>query len=347
MLAASLGWNVIQKINNPIALVSRDGTQRRLPTNTSVRMSVFQSALSQIMVHTEGWEATPELIDAIVKETKVDRDHERRLRLAIGESPAEHKARLANERAAEQKRVPDEHLTQTPPEITGMGLPEELVSFEPPADGQKHGALMSREPFMAHHQTGRGRTHIYESDSSYERVWQDGYKDYECRICGKVFRAAKGAGSHRQVHLKSGEIPRSDKAAWQRAATVEVPIGDWEKHPRRTKAEVAAEVIPVVEDLVFEDLPPVAPPAVFNDEGKWETLQVEVTTETADAEEIIDRIAEMVAPRIMASRDSWKDVAKQLTEELRLVQQELGDKTAELEKLRADWDALRGLIDGR
>jgi hypothetical protein len=315
LLAASLGWNVIQKVNQPIVLVARNGTQRRLPTNTSVRMSVFQAALSTIMVHTEDREATPELVDLIVRETKLDREHQRRLRLAIGETTEEHRTRLANERAAEQKRQPDEHLTQTPV----MPATEELVSLEPPVDGENHGALMSRKPFMARHQTYRDKSHTYESDASFERVWQDGFKDYECRFCGRVFRHPKGAGAHQQIHTKSGEIPRRTQRAFQRAGTVAI------------ESEV-----PAVADLVFEKPPEESAPAA---EVPADWLVKDLP--------IVDQIAALVSPSIIASRDMWKQVAKDHEQTIDALQQELGDKTAELEKLRADWDALRGLIDGR
>ena len=112
MLATSLGWNVMQKHNQPAVITARDGMQKRLPTNTSIRMSVFQTALSSIMAHTYDVEPTIELIDEIIKITKPSQDHARRLRLAVGETPAQHRERLANDRAAEQKREPDEHLTE-------------------------------------------------------------------------------------------------------------------------------------------------------------------------------------------------------------------------------------------
>ena len=45
LLAVSLGWNVMKKHNTPVVITARDGMQKRLPTNTSIRMSVFQTAL--------------------------------------------------------------------------------------------------------------------------------------------------------------------------------------------------------------------------------------------------------------------------------------------------------------
>jgi hypothetical protein len=371
LLAASLGWNVIQKVNNPIALVARDGMQRRLPTNTSIRMSVFQTALSSIIVHSEDRIATPELIDAIVEATKIDRDHERRLRIAIGETAEEHRQRLANERAAEQKRQPDEHLTQTitvpePEPEPDLEFDEEtaLVSFEPPQDGRNHGGLMSRKPFIAHHQVTKTGTNFYESDSSLERVWQDGYKDYECPTCGRVFRSPKGAGAHRQVHTKSGEV-EAGKPAWMRARVRGNEQGWRVVKRRRTRKEMAEQVPPPVEAIVFEEPPPEhvvqtsvgprgtgyidedAPFASTPGFGVEDDEFGELVAGDVNPEAIIDRIASLVAPRIMASRDMWKRVAEDHAAVIESLQADLGAKSNELDKLRADWDALRGLIDGR
>lgn len=345
LLAASLGWNVIQKVNNPIALVARDGMQRRLPTNTSVRMSVFQTALSSIILHSGDRVATPALVDAIVAMTKVDRDHERRMRLAIGETAEEHRQRLANEKVAEQKRQPDEHLTQrievpTEPE-------QEPVSFEPPADGRNHGALISRKPFVAHHAVSTKGSKAYVSDSSFERIWQDGFKDYECQICGRIFKAAKGAGSHRQIHIRAGEV-EGGTAAWQRSQQFDDP--NWTvTHRPETLPPLA------IEDLVFEEPPPehvvetsVGPRGTgLIDEEEDDEMFGEAMAESGEPELIIDRIAALVAPRIMTSRDKWKRIAKHHEATIKALQDELDDKATELQKLRADWDALRGLIDGR
>ena len=102
LLAASLGWNVLRKQHQPVKLLARNGTQKRLPTDSSCKLSVFQTALSTIMVHTEAdIVPTIELMDAIIAETKVDREHARRLRLAVGETPAEHRQRLANDKVAD------------------------------------------------------------------------------------------------------------------------------------------------------------------------------------------------------------------------------------------------------
>lgn len=340
LLAVSLGWNAIQKVNNPIALVARDGIQRRLPTNTSIRMSVFQTALSSIIAHTEDRIATPELIDVIIHETKVDRDHARRLRLAIGETAEEHRQRLANDKVAEQRRQSEEHLTQQVEVPVEDDVETEIVAG--PVDGGDHGQLMSRAPFMAHHQSDGTKTHIYQSDTSYERVWGDRYIDYECMNCGKAYASPKGVGAHSQVHTRSGEKDNT-KPAWQRAVTVGTTT-EWKKGPRRTKAAMKAQAPPAVDDIVFE-MPPSedrtdsGPPV----EQKPAFAIVEVTNPGG----VIDQIAALVSPQLVVSRDTWKRVAQEHEQTIDQLQAELGDAVAELEQVKADWEALKGLLNAR
>ena len=128
LLAASLGWNVLKKHNTPVVLTSRDGTQKRLPTDSSCKLSVFQTALSTIMVHTQpGVMPTIELMDAIIAKTKPSVDHQRRLRLAVGENPATHRQRVANDKVA-QRRDEAEHLHEPIGVIVSKALWDEAVA---------------------------------------------------------------------------------------------------------------------------------------------------------------------------------------------------------------------------
>ena len=227
LLAVSLDWNVLQKPNQPAKLIARDGAQKRLPTDTSCKLSVFQSALSTIMVHTEDdMIPTIELMDAIITQTNVDREHARRLRLAVGETPAEHRQRLANDKVAEQR---EERLTQkitiespevwvSDAEVSEMStsaLREGLmVPHTPPFDGEEHGELVSREPYVAHYSGGgnsKSKGYTYESVTSLERIWEDGYIDYECVVCGMAKGSPRAVGSHRQVHVRAGEVERDER----------------------------------------------------------------------------------------------------------------------------------------
>lgn len=96
-LAVSLGWNVHHKVHQPAVLTARDGTQRRVPTDTaSVRMSVFQAVLSTILSHTdaEQWRPTDKLMENLISTFKVDVDHARRMRLAVTETVEDHEQHL-------------------------------------------------------------------------------------------------------------------------------------------------------------------------------------------------------------------------------------------------------------
>lgn len=239
-LAVSLGWNVHQKHGQPVVITARDGIQKRLPTNTSIRMSVFQTALSTIMVHTEEDKIpTIDLIDAIIKATKPSVDHQRRLRLAVGESPTQHRDRVASaEVEAKGPRDPQ-------PLTTRIEIPEEQwemvkdlidgdddeVAARAAADGGEHGEVVSREPYQAVKASSNTTTVRYVSDTSYQRTWTDGYVDYECMKCAKAFTTSKGAGAHSQIH---GAAP--GLKPWQRTEQIKVPrepkpVLMWEEPP--------------------------------------------------------------------------------------------------------------------
>ena len=349
LLAASLGWNVVQKHNNPIVLVSRDGTQKRLPTNTSVRMSVYQSALSTIMVHSEGYEPTLDLIDAIVKETKIDRDHERRMRLAFGETRQEHRDRLTAIEAESKGTAEPQPLT------TRIELPmvdeqvEQILSdheTEPPRDGGDHGKLISVKTFQAHYKASRamGTSMLYESDTSNERVWEDGYKDYECKVCGKVYSTPRGVGSHKQCHIRDGDIPKPTASAWQRSEHVGIETNYVPKSRRRSKVEMEAErkLAEEVEKLDVASLDFVD--ELPNDEAMQPESYEPPAIEAKEAsivpatrsEDILDQIADLVLPRIIAANEVEMD-------ELRAENQRLREA---LDKITANWNALKEMLSG-
>lgn len=209
MLAVSLGWNVNLRINQPAMITSRTGHQRRIPTNTSIKMSVFQQHLTAILVYTDDdHEPTIDLIDAIIKRVKPSQEHARRLRLAVGETPQMHRERLADAGPAHDKREPDEHLTQQIEVPEGPTGPPVISETPEPVESQvevRH--IVSREPYYAHYSSMKGgkTSKTYVSDSSFRRVWSDGVIDFECMVCGKAFTTPRGVGGHKQVHIRAGE----------------------------------------------------------------------------------------------------------------------------------------------
>jgi hypothetical protein len=325
-LAVSLDWRAHQKQGQPVVLTSDwDGYQRRLPTNTSIRISVFQTTLSSIITHTEpNLIPTIDLIDEIIAQTKPSGDHQRRLRLAVGESPKQHRQRVENSVTPEHRPDPrQEHLMQhieVPEEETATEVavePDEWSGPPPftPVDGEDHGELLSREPLMARRSSGSSVTQRYQSDTNYERHWADGFVDFECQICGHTHTSSRGIGAHSQVH------DRPDKKsipAWKRSPVFErveeiEPIVEWEEPDPSATATV-----------------PVAP----------ETVPVVLAEEPSTTEQTLAEIIRLVVPSIVRERDRLRAEVAQLRE----VNQQL---EADYEGLRRDWQALKELIGGR
>jgi hypothetical protein len=338
ILAANLGWGVIVKPGNPALLIAEDGTQKRLPTNTSIRMSVFQTALSTIIAHAE-LQPTVTLMDEIAKTTKLSVDHARRLYLAVGESPKQHRERVAQSDTPKHRPDPrQEHLTQT------IEIPENIVATDEgiewvdppleanivlPADGQDHGKLLDERPFMAHHHASTsGRVKTYQSDSSNERTWEDGFKDYTCRICGAAYKTPKGVGSHRQFHIRDGDIERQDPA-WKRAEVRGTEEG-WT--PTTVRSDKGSTRTPKVGDLV---MPPMT-------DEEWQPFAEATGIDFAEqpARNILGQITALVAPELVEKVD-------RLTGENMALRQRVEELSAENSKLHKDWQALQELIGGR
>ena len=350
LLARSLDWNVHQKVNQPVVLTSRSGVQRRVPTNTSIRMSVFQTHLSAIMTHST-LEATPELMEKIIKTVKPNREQANRLRLAVGMSVQEHR-RQSEEPipAAAERNVP---LTQNieiewaepPPEEpkrplyevvetkggTKVTKPVEPKKVAPskkpqgnqeggPADHGEHGEVVTKRPFMALVNTHKGRDRwIYDSQTSNERIWTDGYVDYQCMVCPAAYDHPKGVGSHRQVHVKKGEVVALVQAdvisASRRRATPE----EWEWVKRRP-----AEVHPRSEKWGK----PKDEPETDNQRGYPGQASIEPEIQSPVIEDDrIQRVLEILVP--------------ETTEKMKVLYEEVAALHADNDALRAERDKLR------
>ncbi len=345
ILAANLGWGVIVKPGNPALIIATDGTQKRLPTNTSIRMSVFQTALSTIVAHAD-LQPGVGLIDEIVKSTKLSVDHARRMYLAVGESPKQHRERVAQ--ADTPKHRPDprqEHLTQR------IEIPENIVATDEgiewvdppleanvvlPADGQDHGMLLDERPYMAHHHSNAsGRVKTYQSDSSNERTWEDGFKDYTCQICGLSYKTPKGVGSHRQFHIKEGVLPKDQEPAWKRADVRGVEEGWTPTTHRSDKGSTRAKVEPLEPPLTDEEWKPFAEATGIEDAPReqWPVID-------RDPLFVLGQITALVAPELVEKVD-------RLTGENMALRQQVEELTVERDKLSRDWQALQELIGGR
>ena len=296
------------------------------------------------MVHSDDLLPTIELIDEIIKITKPSRDHQRRLRLAVGETPAEHRDRIA----AAEAEVPDipkgEHLRQPigvilskerwdeaiaaqriEDKIDVYLLNEELQEGEdtsaireglmmphtPPFDGEEHGECISRKPFVAQYSGGgnsKSTGYLYESVTSLERIWEDGYKDYECQVCGLAKGSPRAVGSHRQVHVKAGEVERDLRYVTEKHRAKR----DARDQARREEVEFVDELPPDLEE------------------------QEQQLVENADGL-ILDQIRDLVLPGVKSAADR---VIAALTTE----RDEALKKLAEVE---GEFDALVDLLNNR
>jgi len=317
VLAHSLGWNVRQKQNQPVVITARDGFQKRLPTNTSIRISVFQTALSSIFTHSEEEVPTIELMDALISQFKLDADHARRIRMAVGESPTQHRERVA---AAEAQWLGPR---EPQPVTQRIEVPEDFgISFEenenniaaraaldeptcPPADGRFHGTLLRTEPFLAA-KTGSKKpdgtgAFQYVSKALEQREWEDGYVDYLCTACRDYAVASPRAiGSHRAIHIAKGEAEPTNQARQSREARA------------RAKGRAAAV------EVEWEEPGPTAK---------------HVPAPLVEGPSVLDQIRALVVP--------------ELIEELRVLRIQTEVLTAANEALTRDWGALKDLIGGR
>jgi hypothetical protein len=343
LLAVSLGWNVMHKLNQPVVITSREGVQRRIPTTTSARASYFQSNLSAIIVNSAA-EPSLELMDAIIKTVKPSADHASRLRLAVGETPQQHRERLMNaEPDPEELLLPPiagrieihgdddvELVWEEPPTEPGKTTPPSRpagVSQEVPrpADLGDHGELLEQRTHLAksslhRNKDGTWRAKVYESTTADERLWEDGYIDFVCKVCGLAFPNPRGVGSHKQLHIREGTAVADDRNEKKDRWTMVPDTTLWESRrqssgTRRSKPKPEQE----------QELQPEPAP---------EQDQV-----IADTEYLIQQIKELLFPEVEKRAQELMGVV----DKLRLENEDLKSKYT---KVSGDLRALRELIGG-
>jgi hypothetical protein len=358
LLARSLDWNVMQKHNTPVVITSRAGIQRRLPTDTAVRMSYFQQQLSAIILNST-LEPTIELIDKIIATTKPSEDHKRRLRLAVGETPQQHRERLINARGEEYPEwtaAPIEEALEIPtyedqlaynaeqqapePEMTWEDPPEKSPQErkssrerkktsgvkEGPADGGDHGKLVRVEAFKAKASTRSNKAYRYTSLSCDERTWSDGYIDYTCQVCGLAFPTSRGVGSHRQRHIQAGVASRTNNVRNTFLSEPWQPTPQTGKYSKK-KAETQSPVIEPEPEPELEEMELV-------ETGTLRMPSYIASEHTPDRDKI-QEIIKIVLPEYV-----------KLAEEVVSLRADNDDLRARLAKLQGEWDALRALISG-
>jgi len=332
LLAASMGWNVLQKPRNPVVITSRGGTQKRLPSDTSIRMSVFQTSLSTILAYSAAEDmkaGTPDLIDAIVAITKPSHEHRRRLYLAVGEDTKAHRDRVNNhEEGPKGPREPQPLTTRI--EVPEMPEPEpELAARaatlmdnemyrQGPADGDDHGMLVDVVEFFPTRHTGKEVQLRYLSDSSYQRIWEDDFVDYVCIVCGQPKTTSKGMGPHRQAHFRKGDIERGP-SPWERPKVAialpepQEPILEWEtpegleepaaraveeeEPPVRQDPEPHISVPPDPEASVLAEIRALVMPDTMEYVAKLEKENQELRLRLAEVEGEFDAFIDMATSR--------------------------------------------------
>lgn len=204
-LAASCKWNVLRKAGRPITLIARDGTKLQMPNNTSIRFSVFIQRLNSIIRHSQTVVVTSELIEKIIKVTKLDISHARKLREVI---------EVSAEALSAAAEIDDEPEPEPEPE------PEYVL-----------------EDWIVH--DARGRTYV--SPSTRQRVWSDGHVDYVCTYCGEAKNTGQASSSHYGYHVRRGDVPPLSERNIEYGPVEEEMLARWRqsKRARATKAAKA------------------------------------------------------------------------------------------------------------
>jgi hypothetical protein len=304
-LATACKWNVLRKTNKPIMLRSRNGTTLAIPTDTSIRFSVFIQRLHSVARDSITVVITPELIEQIITRFKLDHDHAREFRKIV-EADIPHEEEPMNEPEPVYQRPVPTRATR------GMPMPSPDAT------------VVEREPWVAHGSDGRQ----YVSEASYRRVWSDGAVDYECTFCGEAYLTGHACSAHFGYHVKRGERPKQG----ERQYVGEVDR-EWLRETHRRKDERE------------QRRGRGRPPAVENQEMRWadpppqeEPQPPRITVEQFHREDVmaaepainVDTVAEMVRTLINVA-------TQQITAERDAA-------LAEVERLKGNLKGLRDLI---
>lgn len=171
-LAASLEWNVLRRNDAPITLVARNGFRTQIPTDTSIKFNVFRAKVNAVFTHSITAEPTPELIERLIKQYKLDPSHAQVFRRAVATGRPVEPEERSEVPIAPEPFVPIERV-------------EETLSQE-----TKNTWYVS--PLM---------------DTVIRQLVPQGSEQitYRCKICGLEFETKRGVGGHYQVHIQAGE----------------------------------------------------------------------------------------------------------------------------------------------
>jgi hypothetical protein len=228
-----------------------------MPTDTTIRDSVFQGYLSTLMTHSIEHTPTVELMDSVIAiHKKLDESRKNRLRLAVGESAAQHRERMkaANEGAREftlEAKPLTQHIVV--PEFVPEPIPTPVEATTAPAPTQPLGrpgprglvSLVKSAPYMKKPRTNGSKAR--ESENIIQQEWSDGSITYKCRFCPFTSPNIHAHSGHNKNHGAS-----SREGLW-----------------RQRKAEQAKKV----KSLMTRETPMPKPDEPLSDAEKLDAIQ--------------------------------------------------------------------------
>jgi hypothetical protein len=304
------------------------------------------------------------MIDAIIKQCKPNKDQQRLLRLAVGETIEETRKRMRAQEAgpATEKRHPDEHLTQR------IELPtSEPVVFDFIANDVTMGdkVVEPQYTYKPHEirfggvRAATGAYYFYESMSVLDRVDANGEVTYVCRYCHEhgrpdyVVATPSGIGVHWGRHVKAGETEKQDrKVSTRRSDGLPVKHYSEQIRPRKhnpkpgTKAFREAERQAEREAALAETIANVVEESVL--EAMAEAEKMDQAAATVTIEMVTEAVSKLSGDqKLMAIRTILDDGE---TATLHLENQQLREQNKQLQervdKLHNDLQALKDILGG-
>jgi len=204
-LANSLEWNVVVKRGRPVTLVARDGFKQQIPTDTSIRFEVFRNRVNAVITHSMTAQATPELMEHLIKQYKLDPSHARVFRAAGGNGVMDGVVSADEPDEGLPEEEPDQLTTLA--EAVIMAEAEASVALDGETQSVEEPAVQMRVEPTLNFAKG-GEQYISEiMDTIIRQLVPDGEDQitYRCKVCGLELPTKRGIGSHWQVHVKKGE----------------------------------------------------------------------------------------------------------------------------------------------
>jgi len=181
VLAVSLDWNMVHKANRVVTLIARNGFKQVIPTDTSIKFAVFQNRVYATVTHSFTHIPTPELMEKIIKQHKLDPSHARVFRDALsrmGVTPE-----------------PEEEAATTPV-VADEFVPTERVepTLSTAAKGLQYVSQIMETVI---------RKLVPEGDDQIT---------YRCMVCGLEFPTKRAVGGHYGNHVAKGEAVAKPEA---------------------------------------------------------------------------------------------------------------------------------------